>query len=316
LLSQLPAPPKSKIGWPWTEESKTPPPLKPDGCSWPRISIVTPSFNQDQFIEETIRSVILQNYPSLEYIIIDGGSSDSSLEIIKKYEPWVTYWTSEPDNGQSHAINKGFIKCTGEMVNWICSDDLLCKDALYNIAAVLSINMNSLILGNGFRIDRKSVVLNEVRASDIKNFSELIDIKNFWRKHDSIMQQSAFYPLNEIKNIGYLNEANHFTMDYELWGKLLINDITVLRSNIYIGMFRWYEGQKTSNFNIVTKSLIQTARFLIRCHTKLPRIKKYKLNYKVLTYDIFYRYQNVRSYIGIKRRLKSLFNVSFGNIHQ
>jgi glycosyltransferase involved in cell wall biosynthesis len=316
LLSPFPSPPNSINGWPWTEESKPLPPLKPDGNPWPRISIVTPSFNQGLFIEETIRSVILQNYPSLEYIIIDGGSSDNSLEIIKKYEHWITYWTSEPDNGQSHAINKGFSRCTGQMVNWICSDDMLCKDALFNIAPVISNNMNSLILGNGLRIDQKSVILNKVSASAIKKFSELMDIKKFWRKSDSIMQQSAFYPLNEIRNIGYLNESNHYSMDYELWGRLLINEITVLQSNFYIGIFRWYAGQKTSNFNVVTKSLLQTAYSLVLCNSKISTLKKYILLYKVFTYDILNRYQNLRSYIAIKRRLKSLFNVRFGNLHQ
>ena len=103
-------------GWPWSEESSFLSKLKSDGSEWPRITIVTPSYNQGRFIEETIRSVLLQNYPNLEYIIIDGGSNDNTLEIIKKYEPWITYWISEPDKGQSDAINKGFQKATGYMV--------------------------------------------------------------------------------------------------------------------------------------------------------------------------------------------------------
>ena len=114
-LSELPSSPPGKIGWPWTEESSQLPEKMSDGSPWPRISIVTPSYNQGQFIEETIRSVLLQGYPNVEYIIIDGGSTDNSLEIIKKYEPWLAYWVSEPDRGQSHALNKGIQKATGDI---------------------------------------------------------------------------------------------------------------------------------------------------------------------------------------------------------
>ena len=170
MLNHLPPPPPGKTGWPWTEESDPLPPLQPDNNPWPRISIVTPSFNQGQFIEETIRSILLQNYPNLEYIIIDGGSTDNSLEIIRKYESWITYWVSEPDNGQSQAINKGFKKCTGDLVNWICSDDLLCKNALYNMAPLLNDNLNALIIGKGLRIDQTNKILNEINRFDHKKY--------------------------------------------------------------------------------------------------------------------------------------------------
>lgn len=132
-LNELP-PPSDKLGWPWTEESFHLPERMPDGSEWPRISIVTPSYNQAQFLEETIRSVLLQGYPHLEYIIIDGGSSDISVEIIQKYTSWLAYWISEPDRGQADALNKGFAHATGEICAYLNSDDLLIPDTLFSVA--------------------------------------------------------------------------------------------------------------------------------------------------------------------------------------
>ena len=127
----------------------------------PKISIITPSFNQADYLEETILSIINQNYPNLEYIIIDGGSTDNSVEIIKKHEKNIDYWVSEKDNGQSHAINKGFAKATGEILNWINSDDILAENALIKIAEAYlkRKNDNIVILGNGFEIDENGKVL-------------------------------------------------------------------------------------------------------------------------------------------------------------
>ena len=134
-LSQLPEPPNGKTGWPWTEESLRLPEHRREGDSWPRISVITPSFNQAQFIEETIRSILLQGYPNLEYFIMDGGSTDGSVEIIKKYSPWLSYWISEKDNGQSDAINRGLKMASGDFATWINSDDLLAKNALFEQAS-------------------------------------------------------------------------------------------------------------------------------------------------------------------------------------
>ena len=134
-LEDLPPPPPGRTGWPWTEACPPLPAARPDGRPWPRISIVTPSFNQGDYIEETIRSILLQGYPDLEYIVMDGGSSDRSVEVVRKYERWITAWRSAPDKGQADAINQGLAQATGEVFHFINSDDVLAPGALAAVGA-------------------------------------------------------------------------------------------------------------------------------------------------------------------------------------
>jgi glycosyltransferase involved in cell wall biosynthesis len=151
-LAELPPPPRGRTGWPWTIESSPFPPIMLDGEILPKISIVTPSYNQGPYIEETIRSVLLQGYTDLEYIIMDGGSTDESVSIIKKYERWLTHWQSAPDGGQVSALNSGFAKTTGVILNWLNSDDFLQKDALLNIARAFQLRPDVDII-TGFRAE-------------------------------------------------------------------------------------------------------------------------------------------------------------------
>lgn len=176
----------------------------------PRISIVTPSYNQAKFLEETILSVINQNYDNLEYIIIDGGSNDNSIEIIKKYEKYLTYWFSEKDGGQTEAINKGLKKITGDIWAFICSDDVYSKGAFEKCIKTFEDNPKvDAIYGDCNFINSEGIVT-RVKKPPKFDRSRLL-------KGNYIYQPSVFCRNKTIKEFGYFNENLDFGMDYEYW---------------------------------------------------------------------------------------------------
>ena len=188
-LSELPVPPEGRIGWPWTEESARLPDVAWNGHSWPKVSIVTPSLNQGRFIEETIRSVLLQGYPNLEYIIIDGGSGDGTIDIIRRYEQWVSFWISEPDMGQADAINKGFGRATGDVMAWLNSDDTYRRDALAcamryfveNPACEITYGEAWHTDEEGHRLRPCRYVTDPIPARLILNVDPIVQPTTFWR---------------------------------------------------------------------------------------------------------------------------------------
>jgi glycosyltransferase involved in cell wall biosynthesis len=217
-LDDLPQPPSSKTGWPWTEESLQLPDTLPDGSPWPCISIVTPSYNQGQFIEETIRSVLLQGYPNLEYIIIDGGSTDNSVEIIKKYSPWLAYWVSEKDRGQSHAINKGWERAHGEIIAYLNSDDIYTPGALEIVAKSFRKESNfSAVVGKTNYINTSSQFIGISQKPYVSSESpcdlSLVD-PDLW----FLPQPSSFWYRPILEKAGmFVREDLHYTMDRELF---------------------------------------------------------------------------------------------------
>jgi glycosyltransferase involved in cell wall biosynthesis len=242
-LSELPPPPPGRTGWPWTEESPQLPDTMPDGRPWPRVSIVTPSYNQAQFIEETIRSVLLQGYPNLEYIIIDGGSTDGSVEIIRKYAPWLAYWVSEPDRGQSHAINKGWSIASGDLYAWINSDDRYKVNALANVTKVYIQNAAlDLMYGDCELIDAFGSEL-AVFLGDY-SYTGLLD---FWQKglYYGITQQASFFSCGLIDRLGYLAEDLHYLMDYEYFLRAGPT-IRANRVDHVIASFRLHDSSKST----------------------------------------------------------------------
>jgi glycosyltransferase involved in cell wall biosynthesis len=143
-LSRLPAAPEAGAGWPWSVETGRP----AAAAAWPRITIVTPSYQQAPFLEECLRSVLLQNYPNLEYIVNDGGSTDGSADILRGYEPFLAHWQSRKDGGQGDAINQGFARATGEIFGWLNSDDLLLPGALFAVAAEFARPTTDIVYGD------------------------------------------------------------------------------------------------------------------------------------------------------------------------
>ncbi|MBI3090855.1 MAG: glycosyltransferase [Candidatus Tectomicrobia bacterium] len=218
-LSELPPPPPGRAGWPWTEESPQLPDAMPDGSPWPRVSIVTPSLNQGRFIEETIRSVLLQGYPNLEYLIIDGGSTDESVEIIKKYEKHLAHWVSEPDKGQAYAINKGWRLSSGTMIGWLNSDDLLTPCSIHDAVAYLHTHpMKLLVYGNSCCINVRSHLLRNYRARPFRLTSlRLSAVPPIWQP-GVLMQREV------LKHAGLLDETLHVALDSEYWIRLAVRD--------------------------------------------------------------------------------------------
>lgn len=182
----------------------------------PKISVITPSFNQGDYIEETILSVINQNYPNLEYIIIDGGSSDLSVDIIKKYSSHINYWISEKDSGQSEAINKGFKKCTGDIVTWLNSDDCYLEDTLHKVADYFSKGNFALLYG-------KSILFGQGRKEKVIGFSDKNSVALRCLSYVPFPQPSTFFRKEVLHEQGYLDESLHYCMDQDLFIKIILN---------------------------------------------------------------------------------------------
>lgn len=215
-LSDLPAPPPGRAGWPWTEESPQLPDTMPDGSPWPRISIVTPSYNQRDFIQETLRSVLLQGYPNLEYGVIDGGSTDGSVEIIRRYAPWLAYWVSERDGGQSAAINKGWARATGDVLAYLNSDDLYEPGALLRVA-VARTSRPSAGLWHGRCLEFDEMAVRRMLGEPYAMFTALTQ---GYDAGGRVAQPAAFVSRQALQRVGMLDVRLKQSMDKDLWQRV------------------------------------------------------------------------------------------------
>jgi glycosyltransferase involved in cell wall biosynthesis len=215
-LEQLPEPPRGKQGWPWTQASS----VAPMGSvnDLPVITIVTPTFNQRDFIEQTIRSLLLQGYSRLEYFIFDGGSTDGTLEILRKYAPWISYWESLPDRGQTHAVNKGLSRANGSLFNWLNSDDLLQPGVLREVAARWLQFQSDFIAGDAEFVDAVSGKrANYWEFYPPRRYTDFIPPRN-----PNIPQPATFINIDTIRSLGAFREDLRCVMDYEFYFRAML----------------------------------------------------------------------------------------------
>ncbi len=238
-----------------------------------KISIVTPSFNQGHFIEETITSVLDQQYPNLEYIIIDGGSTDNTVEIIKKYATHVKYWVSEKDAGQANAINKGLQHCTGEIFNWLNSDDYLEQGALQKIAQAFANERVQMVAGKvrNFSVDDEEIISNQNLSAEGLMC---------WKPGVQFVQPGVWMRKELLQKCGGIDEQFHYAFDWDLYIRYLYHAPLVKEIPDLLVHFRLHEQSKTQSlserFYIEERKIIE----------KISRLADFARLHKACTYKI------------------------------
>jgi len=253
----------------------------------PRLSIVMPSYNQERFIERSILSVLNQAYPNLQFIIIDGGSTDRTVDIIRKYEDYLDYWVSEPDNGQSDALNKGFARADGEIYGWLNSDDLYLPGALMAVVDVFRQHPGKMVVfGDWLSIGESDELLDMHHAFDFC-------VNHFKYEGFHLNAQSMFWRHSAHERFSGFEQSLYNTMDYQMILEFGINEGSgsFMRLPRVLGAFRRYEGQKTAGF---TERVLAEHRYMAERYGYMDKyeiVGKYK--------RLLYRFR--RAYWYVKR---------------
>jgi len=205
----------------------------------PVISIVTPTLNGGRFLEQAIGSVLAQDYPHREHLVMDGGSTDGSLDILRGFESRLAYWESRPDRGQSHAINKGLIRANGDVVAWLNADDVLLPGALARVSQVFASDPRvDMVVGAGLKIDEQGATLKQV---DCREFDPV-------RLHTAyfFLQPASFWRRASLLNLGYLDQSLHFAMDWELALRAHRRGMRIVAIPERLACLRMHAGTKTA----------------------------------------------------------------------
>lgn len=226
---------------------------------YPKISIVMPSYNKVKFIERSILSILNQDYPNTELIIIDGGSDDGTIDIIKKYDHKISYWVSEKDQGQSDALNKGFNHCSGEIYGWLNSDDLYLPNAFKNAMSVFEKNLKKkIVFGDWLSINSQDNIIEKNHAFDF-------NLNHFKYEGFHLNAQSLFWRKIVHDNFSGFQINLHNCMDYQMILEFGINEgeDSFIRIPKVLGAFRRYEGQKSAGMipNVISEQRIISEKY-------------------------------------------------------
>ena len=273
MKTALPDPPPDTFGWPWTVQEFDGAVLAPNQAvhifgeerqvlpehfrrrtssssrkvlaqrrAVPKISVIIVSLNQGHYLEAAIRSVLLQDYPCLECLVVDGGSSDQSIEVIRKYEAFLTRWVSEPDQGQTHAINKGLASATGHILSWLNSDDMLKPGTLAHVQKMFNgTNDPAWLVGAGEVIDERE----GGRLTKIKTPPREISRRHVldW-PHNWFCQPSTFWNRAMLERVGLLDERYQYAMDFKWWVSML-EQVRPLTTSKTLSIYRMHSQSKS-----------------------------------------------------------------------
>jgi glycosyltransferase involved in cell wall biosynthesis len=233
----------------------------------PRVTIVIPSFNQAQYLEAALRSVLEQAYPNLEVMVFDGGSTDGSRDILEAFADRLDFWRSEPDDGQAAALREGFEKATGDVLAWLNSDDLLAPGALTAVADAWLQHGGDLMVAGACQVFDGSGPTQRHVASFQSTFGspqtlpvrQILDLARHWFPGEFFYQPEVFFPRSAYEVVGGVDPSYYYTMDYDLWVRFALSGTPIVVLDRTLAWFREHDAQKTTNRAALHREMARTA---------------------------------------------------------